>query len=354
MYYLTVVFEKGDVVGGRFDAQHDAVLVVHFDGGLSHGVLDTCSLEARVKIVAHFVLVVTVKLAAQKGGDGVGFDGVGGGPNQFLIQGAETGLAFEYDVGSILDLHQTPVVAVDELVDDGAVGLHDLVQRFVQAVGTDGIGEFLGGGGIVDADEGVVEPLVAYFVLVQLSRQFIVTVEVELQPERRPSGHPQIAQSQIRQNEVEVVMQALARGALEKGVMRFLVVPRFIGPAWLHRREDRHQAGMITAFAENGLDAFLLAKILLPDEVDFQPVASCDSFGVFTQRIAALLGPLGEIEDTDAVGAEPAGRGVRIPDIHQGSGDDDPVVTRKRKGNLICMAFDKFTHAGSMQEKHAA
>ena len=77
------MFEKRDVVGGRLDAQHDPVLVVHFDGGLSHVVFDAGSLNAGVKVIAHVILVV----------------------------------------------------AVEEFVDDGAVGLYGLVQRFVQAVG---------------------------------------------------------------------------------------------------------------------------------------------------------------------------------------------------------------------------
>lgn len=48
-------------------------------------VLDPCSLNAGVEIVAHVVLIVAVKLPAQKGCDILRFHGVNGGSNDLII-----------------------------------------------------------------------------------------------------------------------------------------------------------------------------------------------------------------------------------------------------------------------------
>lgn len=107
--YLAVVFEKREVGGGRLNAQHDAVFIVHFYRGLSHVVSNTGALDAGVEIVAHLVLVVSVELASEKGGNVVGFDGVSGGANQFLVKRGKVLLALEYDVGGVFGLHEAPM-----------------------------------------------------------------------------------------------------------------------------------------------------------------------------------------------------------------------------------------------------
>jgi len=73
MFYLTVVFEKGNVIDGGLDAQDERELVVHLDGNGSHGVFDAGTFNADVKAVSNFVLIVTVEFAAEERGDVVGF-----------------------------------------------------------------------------------------------------------------------------------------------------------------------------------------------------------------------------------------------------------------------------------------
>lgn len=350
VYYLAVVFEKRDVVGGCLDAQHDAVFVVHFNGGFSHVVFDSGALNAGMKIVAEFILVVAGKFASQKRGDIVGFNGMGGGADQFVIKWSEVLLTFEYDVGGVFNLHEAPMVAIGELVDDGTVGFDGVVQQFVQTVWADGVGEFLSRRGIFDVNKGVVKHFVADAFLVKFARQFVVAVVVKLQPERRPGGYAQITQTQVRQDKIEVIVQTLSRCVFKEGFLCFFVVPRLIGRTRLHRGEDMHQARMSAAFGDDGLDAFFLAKIIFGDEFNFQTVVSRDGFSVLTQCIAQLVGPLGKIENPDIVVVEPAGRGARIANIHQGAVDNHTVVARKRKRNLICMAFNKITHGNSMKQ----
>ena len=51
--------------------------------------LDPCSLNLGVEIVAHVALIVAVKLSAQKGCDILRFHGVNGGSNDLIVQGAK-------------------------------------------------------------------------------------------------------------------------------------------------------------------------------------------------------------------------------------------------------------------------
>ena len=46
MFHLPVVLEKGDVVGGGLQTQHESKLVVHFDGGLAVVMLDAGAFDA--------------------------------------------------------------------------------------------------------------------------------------------------------------------------------------------------------------------------------------------------------------------------------------------------------------------
>ena len=98
-------------------------------------------------------------------------------------------LPAKHDVGSIFGFVQAPVIQV------------------------------LGHRPICQGGEGIVQQRVADLLAVQLSRQPVVPVAVELQTKGTPSGYPHLAEPQIFVEEVEIVVQAFA-----------VVVPQ-IGPA---------------------------------------------------------------------------------------------------------------------------
>ena len=54
-------------------------------------------------------------------------------------------------------------------------------------------------------------------------------------------------------DEVEVVMQALARVTPEVGLATGLVMPRAVAGAGFHGRQHMHQSNAIPAFAEHAL-----------------------------------------------------------------------------------------------------
>jgi hypothetical protein len=211
VYYLAVVFEKGDVVGCRLDTQHNAMLIVHLNGGGAHKVFDASALNAGMKIVAEFVLESLGEFASEEGRNMVGFDGMNGCADKFFVDGLKVLLAAEDDIGGIFDLHDGPVVTLGKMAEDGTIRLDGLIEPVVQVIDTYRIGEFLGGLGVINGGEGVVQQRVSNAILVELARKFLMRVVVKLQAEWSPRGNAQIAESQVGQDEVKIVMQALAR-----------------------------------------------------------------------------------------------------------------------------------------------
>ena len=121
------MFELRDVVGRGLDPEDESELVVHLDGSSAHMVLDPCSLNAGVEVVAQVALVVGVQLPAQEGGDILRFDGVNGGADDLIVQDPQVGLSLENNVGGIFHLHGAPVIGEAVLLKDRAVFLGEAI-----------------------------------------------------------------------------------------------------------------------------------------------------------------------------------------------------------------------------------
>ena len=344
LFHVAVVLEEGDIVGGALDARDDAGLVVELEAGGTHVMADAGALDAGGEVVADLALVVGVEFVPEEGGDMLGFDDMHGGAHDRLVQGLEGRLLAEHDVGGVLDLHEAPVHAVAEVARDRAEAPCPLIEVAMQG-GIEAVGKTLGLGGIGDAQEGVVGGLEADAGLRQLPRQPAVAVEVDLQAKRRPGRHPHVAQAELRVDEVEVVVQALAADRLEEGLAARLVVPGAIGGTGLHGREDVHQTGMIAALGEDLLDPILLAERLeLADELDLQPGLGGQALGVGADLIAQRLGPAGIVEQADVARSEVARHRLGVADVRQGAGDHHPVEARQHAADLVLVLLDKGIH----------
>ncbi len=67
MFYLAVVLEKGYIVDCGLDAQDKAEFVVHLYRHWPHFMFDPGAANPGVQIIAHFILIVLMKLTAQIG-----------------------------------------------------------------------------------------------------------------------------------------------------------------------------------------------------------------------------------------------------------------------------------------------
>ena len=356
MFHLAAVFEESDVVGGRLDAQDEPQLVVHLDRHPTHMVLDAGALDAGVKVVADLGLHVSSELMAQERRHVVRLDSVDRRARQDLVQRSEVSLALEDDVGGVFDLHQAPVVARFELLDDGAVDARPAVQLPVQCANNQLLGQFLSSREILDLDEGVVGESKADPSLAQLGRQVVMAIEVELEPERYPGRHTQVAQPKPLIDEVEVVVQTLRVPVPERQLARLLVVPGPVGRTGFHRREDMDQAGMLAPLTKDLLDPAFLAEIALPfDVLDLQAVLLGQALGVTPNLFAQGLGELGEVEDTDLASPQLCAHRVGIANLGNRACNDYPVEARQSPADLVGVPFrQQLRHDSLLQGREMA
>src|SRR5215469_8831070 len=73
VFYLAVVLESGDVVGGGLDAQDEAEFVVNLDRGFAETMLDAGALDPGCELTADLLGELGGDLVAQEGGHVFGF-----------------------------------------------------------------------------------------------------------------------------------------------------------------------------------------------------------------------------------------------------------------------------------------
>ena len=318
-------------------------LVVHLDGCGPHVMADAGALDPGAEVVAQLVFVVAVELAAEEGGYVFGLHGLDGHTRDRFVQGSEVPLAPEHDVRRVLGLHQAPVVArfEAECADDGAVALGKSIQSMVQRSDRERVGDQLCRLEVVELHECVVEQLVADASLVELSCQPAVAVEVELQPEGAPGRHSQVAEAKLFVDEVEVVVQALAGGRFEEGLVGPLVVPRPVARAGLHRGQDVNEPRVVTAALEHLLDQCFLAGLALAHKLDLDTGLLGEPLGVVAHLIPERLSEEWVVEDVDIVRPQVRGHAVGVTQAWQSSRDDHPVPARQHSGDLVLVAIDQ-------------
>jgi hypothetical protein len=171
-----------------------------------------------------------------------------------------------------------------------------------------------------------------------------VAVEVELEPEWRPGREAEIAQTEQRVDEVEIVMDALAVLVPKEGLAGPLVVPGLERAARFHGREDVNQPGLITACFEDFLDANLLAGMAVANEFNDQSVIRREPLGVVADLIPQGFSKAGVVEDSKVV-FEEVGCGSRgMTDLGERSTYENAIQTRENAGDLLGMSFRKITH----------
>src|SRR3954451_20427657 len=144
--------------------------------------LDPHSFYANVEAVPHFAFELRAELAAEKGCDVVGLDGVNSGAHQVLVYGLQVRLLAENDIGGVLALVCAPVISSCEIAINRTVPARELVQLSVDTFGCPSIGDPLGAWPVRDFDKGVVDEPIFDTLLTQLTGQPVVAVEVDLQP----------------------------------------------------------------------------------------------------------------------------------------------------------------------------
>ena len=141
---------------------------------------DAGAFNPGVKVVAHFILIVAMQLAAQKGSDIFRFDSMYGCAGQIVIDAFEILLAFEHDIGGIFGLHDRPMISQVEDFDNRTKALGKLIQDAMDQIHLEPIGNLLGFGEIGNTDKQAFDELMVDASLLQLGGQPAVAIEIDL------------------------------------------------------------------------------------------------------------------------------------------------------------------------------
>jgi len=261
MFYLAVVLESGDVVGGGLDAQDEGEFVIDLDRGFAKAMLEAGALDPGCKLTGDLLGELGSDLVAKEGGYVFGFDGQDGLPGKLFIERLEDGLRAEHQISGVLDLRKAPVVGRSEDVEHRTALLGITIEDAMPLCGRELIGQRLRPLPVVDAHKGIVGKRKADPGGGEFSGQPAMSVAIELQAEWTPGRHAQIDQAELGVDEVEVIMQAFTGSRAQEVAMGFLAVPGLVGGAGFHRRNDMHQAGVVAARGQHRGNYLLLADV---------------------------------------------------------------------------------------------
>ena len=256
-----------------------------------------------------------------------------------LIHGRERGLGAKHQVHGVLHLHQAPVVALSEGIEHRTEAPGVAIQPAVQLIGGERIGDGLRALDVGDAHKGVVGEREIDASGGEFPRQPGVAVAVELQPERTPRRHPQVTQPERLVDEVEVVVQALARVGFEEGLAARLVVPGFVARAGLHRRDHVHQARRIAPARQHLRHHVLLADVGLVEVLDLDPGRGTNLLGAGADAISKRFGKTRIVKDPDSPGIQKARHPLRVTRPRQRPRDHNPVVARQHAQEPIAISL---------------
>src|SRR6202165_6038054 len=166
---------------------------------LSYSLIETGPMVCLIRVpsmriaMAHLILVVAVHLP-QKGGDVVGLNAGDRRAGQVFVNGCQICLPPEHDVGGVLALIDAPVILDPEVAKDRAEPVGKLIQFPVNPLGLPAVGDTLRLSPIPDLDNSVIPQAVVDFALLQLPRQPVMSVEVDLQTAGQPGGDTDVGQ----------------------------------------------------------------------------------------------------------------------------------------------------------------
>jgi len=162
-----------------------------------------------------------------------------------------------------------------------------------------------------------------------------VSIAIELESERGPGWHTQIAEAILLVDKIEIVMEAAPRVIFEKSFVRFLVVPRFEGSTCLHGGKNMDESRVIATFRDDFFNPLFLPEVFFEDELDFDSIVTGDGPGAFINHISHRRRPMLKVKNPDIGSIEETRDSSRITNIRQSSLDDYSVKTRDLAEDII-------------------
>jgi hypothetical protein len=209
----------------------------------------------------------------------------------------------------------------------------------MQRVRRKGVRELLSPLPIGDTDEGIVRHRVVDTCRCQRVCQPTVAIAVALQPEGTPRGHAQVDEPEGFVHPVEIVVQALARGVAQKGLMTWFVVPGFVGVAGFHSGEHMHQSRMIPTVLEHRGNQIFLADVRLGHVLDSRSLRGRQRLCGFTNAVTQRFGKARVVKNSNVPGIEKTRHPRRVARAGQRPRNHDPVVAGERSGKPLVISI---------------
>src|SRR5512139_428979 len=348
MLHLTIVLEEGDVVDGGLDAQDETELIVQLDRERSHLMFEARAQPTLIEAISQLTLVVAIQLAAEESGNICGFDRMSQGFQERGVEGLQRLAILEDQVCGILRLHDAPMVVQAQLCDHRAIPASKFIQPQMQRFDIELLGDFVGKGVIGDVNESIIHHFVSDAAFLQLVRQPIVSVEVELQVEGTPGRNAQIAQPQLLVHEVKIVGHTFAAVWLQIRLACRFVMPRTIRGARLHSTQDMYQSRLFTTFLQDLMNVVFFAKILLANKLDLHTAGFCQHFRIRAHTFSQGLRKFGVIKDPNPVLIQIMGHALVITEGLQTAGEHNPIIATQNTIQFFSILFRKqFTHGST-------
>ena len=336
--------ELSRLVDHGLDTKNDPELVVRLDPVLFHPVLHPVAGNPALAVREDFAREGGMELSAQEAQD-VLRSHVNRGVSKKLLEERLQGRGtLEDDIGRELALIDNPVVLevpqdiAEEWIDD--VG--DAPERSDPVLSVEkGVSELLGAAEIVDRDEGVVTLTMGDAGLVELLRQPVVAVDVDLDLEGKPGLDAEVDEAEAGKDVVEVDEEALPPGALE--LRSALAVGDLKRSTRLNGGEDADEA--VGDLVPTSDDAGEILFTGVASEIAVRPAdLSGDGLGVRLDALGLARREVLEVGDSKALGAEEALDAFRIAQVVQVALENDPVGAGEDAHYLVPMTRDKLVH----------
>src|SRR5215469_10256808 len=134
-------------------------------------------------------------------------------------------------------------------------------------------------------------------------------------------------------------MQALTGSRAQESAIGLLAVPGLVGGTGFHRRDDMHQAGMVTALRQHLGNHLLLADVAVGNMLDGEAGSCSQLAGTPAHTVTKRLGKSRIVEDADLSRRQKCRHPICITRPGQRTGDDDPVVAREHPVEALAVTL---------------
>jgi hypothetical protein len=288
------------IVDDGLDPQDNAELVVHLQPVVFHPMLDPGAGPAIFLATGeHLPVKPGMEPSAQERQDVLGREIDRGVVQQPRVETSQRLAAGEDQIGCVLSLVNDPIIIVaakPSLFHQRVNLANQAVEDLAPVQMAERIGQLLSGLGIVQGRKSVVSEVESDTPLEHLLFQPRVTVDIDLDGEREPSGQADVDLAQISIHEVEVE-HALGSACVDQSRAP-LAVDELEAGASLHAAEDADQSIKDGSLSQDLFDEFVLAVMALKKSV-FSAGLLGQSLGIVDEGLGLVLGKGHEVAPPD-------------------------------------------------------